>query len=360
MGVVRRGYASTGGAENYLKRFAAEAAAQGHECVLFTADWPRAAWPHGALVPLPAGSPTGFADALRRCEPRRFCDFLFSLERVWACDCYRAGDGVHRAWLAARARREPAWRSWLHRWQRRHRELLRLEERLFTPAATPLIITNSRRVKAEIAGLYPYPAEQIRVVYNGVPAPRFDPEARRRLREQTGLADRDYVALFVGSGWRRKGLAEAIGAVGRTRGKTHLVVLGRGNPRRCPPAPRVHYLGAAQPVGDWLAAADVFILPTWYDPFSNACLEALAAGLPVITTAANGVSEIMRDGVHGSVVDDPSDLAALADKIEFWRAAEQRRAAAVAARRLAAEVSMERNVRATLARFQTVQDRRSR
>jgi UDP-glucose:(heptosyl)LPS alpha-1,3-glucosyltransferase len=59
------------------------------------------------------------------------------------------------------------------------------------------------------------------------------------------------------------------------------------------------------------------VLPTIYDPFSNAALEALAAGLPVITTRANGFSEIMREGVDGTVLDAPDDLRALVAAVTF-------------------------------------------
>jgi UDP-glucose:(heptosyl)LPS alpha-1,3-glucosyltransferase len=66
------------------------------------------------------------------------------------------------------------------------------------------------------------------------------------------------------------------------------------------------------------AAADIFILPTIYDPFSNACLEALACGLPVITTRSNGFSEIIENGVHGSIVEGAGNLIDLRDAIRFW------------------------------------------
>ena len=348
IGVVRRGYSDTGGAESYLKRFAAEAVAQGHECVLFTAEWPREQWPYGELVPLMARSRRDFADELQRVGPYNFCDFLFSLERVWSCDCYRAGDGVHRSWLAQSAKREPVWKSWFYSWQPRHREILQLEKKLFTPEATPLIITNSKRIKGEISDTYGYPAAQIQVIYNGLPAPKFDPTARERLRREMGFAVSDYIAVFVGSGWERKGLKFAISAVNRVTENMRLIVLGRGNPRKYPKSSRVHFLGASRQVNDWLLAADVFVLPTLYDPFSNASLEALGAGLPVITSAANGVSEIINEGVHGSVIDEPSNITALAEKIEFWRDPQKRRAANDEAKRLAAEFNIEKNVRETL------------
>src|SRR5258708_4364884 len=108
LGLVRRGYSATGGAEAYLLRLAAELARRGH-----------------AL------------------------DLLVSLERVWSCDLYRAGDGVHAAWLERRAAFEPAWRGFLRHFNPKHRELLELERALLTGGARR-IIANSEMVKLEI------------------------------------------------------------------------------------------------------------------------------------------------------------------------------------------------------------------
>ena len=96
-----------------------------------------------------------------------------------------------------------------------------------------------------------------------------------------------------------------------------------------------------------LTAADVFILPTIYDPFSNACIEALAAGLPVITTTANGFAEIIENGAEGNVV-APGDIRALADALTSW--ADRKRRETVRPRLLekAAHFSVEENLARTL------------
>ena len=78
-------------------------------------------------------------------------------------------------------------------------------------------------------------------------------------------------------------------------------------------SPCARFLGAVEDLPALFSAADVFTLPTIYDPFSNACLEAIAAGLPVVTTTANGFSEILTRGVHGDVV-EPGDVTALAQR----------------------------------------------
>ena len=353
-GLVRRGYSATGGAEAYLKRFAQALLAAGHDCTLFTSEnWPAADWPGAHIERLPGRSPMGFADALEKARPQVPCDYLFSLERVCSCDAYRAGDGVHRAWLKRRARVEPFWKQWGYFLNRKHRELLELERRLFSSSGgAGIVIANCRMVKEEIVREYDYPAERIHVVYNGLPAPSIpNPELRAQARAKLGLAESDYVLLFAGSGWERKGLQTAVQAVQRVSATQRplLLVAGRGNPRRYRGGDRVRFLGPVQQIAACYAAADVFVLPTLYDPFSNACLEALAAGLPVLTTAANGFSEIIQPGVEASILEDPTDSTVLARAMEAWSDPARRTAIRPRLLELASQFTIEANVHNTLA-----------
>lgn len=343
IGFVRRGYSATGGAEAYLLRLAHGVAAAGETPVLLgSREWPADHWPNEFVARTDGRSPRVFADAVQRA--RRGVDVLFSLERIWGCDVYRAGDGVHRAWLERRAPFEPAWRRFTRWTNRKHRELLALEAHLFSPEHTGRVIANSALVRDEITRFYGYPADRITVIPNGYDAPAVSPGLRARRRAELGLADDAFVALFAGSGWERKGLDVAVAAT-REAPDVTLLVAGRGRP----PAkaePRVRFLGPRADLTPDFAAADVFVLPTLYDPFSNACLEALAAGLPVLTTNANGFAEIIVDGVHGSIV-SPGDGAALAEKFRDWRgrAADAREACAARA----AHYTVAENVRRSLA-----------
>lgn len=349
IGLVRRGYSATGGAEAYLLRFAAAAREAGHQCVLYaTPDWPDSAWPGRIERVTGARSPTAFARRLHEMGAQYANDTLFSLERVWACDVYRAGDGVHAAWLARRARFEPAWRTWLRGWSGKHREILALETALFRDGGTHRVIANSRLVADEIVWRFGFPRDYIHIVHNGVPAAGSPPEARREVRAELGLGESDYVAVFVGSGWERKGLGFAIEAVRQTPGVT-LLVAGRGKSRGLPSCDRVRFLGPRGDMPRVLAAADVFILPTIYDPFSNASLEALAAGLPVITTAANGFAEIIQPGTEGEIVPEPDDIPALSAALAGWSDPDRRAAIRPQLLALGARYSIEENVRQTLA-----------
>src|SRR5437667_1096446 len=104
IGFVRRGYSATGGAEAYLKRLGRGVVDAGHSAQLFaTNNWPQNEWPFGAIMRLGSGSTIAFADEMEQLRPQIRCDVWMSLERVWRCHVYRAGDGVHRAWLERRA-----------------------------------------------------------------------------------------------------------------------------------------------------------------------------------------------------------------------------------------------------------------
>jgi UDP-glucose:(heptosyl)LPS alpha-1,3-glucosyltransferase len=349
IGLVRRGYSKTGGAERYLRRFADAAAAAGHGFLLFTSDdWPASAW-EGEIVRLPGRSPQTFADDLQRANPRAHCDLIFSFERIVQCDVYRAGDGVHAAWLARRAAFEPRWKSLFRSFRSKHRALLQLEKRLFSNNGARLVITNSRMVQREIEQHFGFPASKIRIVYNGVPQFRAAADARAVTRAALGLKESDYVALFAGSGWERKGLRFAIQAIKLVeRNRPVLLVAGTGKRQRNDAGVNVRFLGARQDMEELLAAADVFVLPTLYDPFSNACLEAAAAGVPLITTRHNGFSEVMVSGRDGEIIDDPRDVRAIGQALERWSSPELRAAAQPTLRALGARFSIDENVRQTL------------
>src|SRR5881397_2980091 len=115
----------------------------------------------------------GFANELKQIRAQLSCDVLLSLERVWSCDVYRAGDGVHRAWLLRRRKFELPLKQFVRAINRKHRDLLQLEQSLLASHKAARVIVGSQMVKDEIGDLYRYPAEKIDVVRNGVPLDKF-------------------------------------------------------------------------------------------------------------------------------------------------------------------------------------------
>jgi len=290
---------------------------------------------HPLRVPrLPASARALLLVALvRRAVAAGRWDVVQSHERTLGQHVYRAGEGCHRAFLASGAARRP---RGLY-----HRVMLMLEARVF--ARTPRIVAIAERGRREIESLYGVPPERIRVIYNGVDLERFQPDRAAALRAparaEAGLAAGEHVLLFAGSGYERKGLATAIEALGHL-GRARLVVIGRGDETRyrrlagrLGVGDRICWLGLRSDLERWYAAADLLVLPTRYEPFGNVHLEALASGLPVVTTTAAGGAEVIEEGKNGAVV-APNDAGALAAAVTRLRG-EQRTALAEAARRAA-------------------------
>ncbi|HEV2842316.1 MAG TPA: glycosyltransferase family 4 protein [Chthoniobacterales bacterium] len=350
IGFVRRGFSSSGGAEAYLKRLAAGVVENGHQVRLYASgDWPPDEWNFGPMTRVKGSSATAFADEIEKLAPRSECDVLMSLERIWRCDVYRAGDGVHRAWLERRAEMEGPLRKLSRVFNRKHSATIALEKSLFADGGARRVIANSQMVREEIVRLYGYPAGKIEVVPNGVPVAAFrrGEESRAKTRETLGLGPDDVAVLFAGSGWERKGLRFAIEAIERSPKQMSLLVAGRGEEGKFKSA-RARFLGVVEDMPALCGAADMFLLPTIYDPFSNACLEALAAGLPVVTTRANGFSEIIQTGVHGTLLDEPRNIDAIGEALLLWSGAARREQARPRIREVADRFDISANVARTL------------
>ncbi len=326
IGFVRRGYSASGGAEAYLKRLGRGVVDLGYEAQLFTTDdWPQNEWPFGVITRLHSRSPIAFADELEELRPKVRCDVLMSLERIWRCNVYRAGDGVHRAWLNRRRKFELPLERFVRSLNRKHRDLLRLEKSLLGDRGAEYVIVNSEMVKDEIVDLYKYPVDKIDIVRSGVPLEKFrvDPELREKAREDLKLKPDQITLLFAGSGWERKGLLFALEG-----------------------------MALCELVLRPIVCCEKLRLITKIDnsasePFSNACLEALACGLPVITTRNNGFSEIIEDGVHGSIVDLPN-IISLRDAIRFWSDPSRRAAARSTIIARASQFDISKNVAQTV------------
>jgi UDP-glucose:(heptosyl)LPS alpha-1,3-glucosyltransferase len=298
------------------------------------------------LPPLPsAARGPALALAAAVVARRRGWDVVQSHERTLVQDVYRAGEGCHRAYLDALG--EPGGRR-LH-----HAVTLALERRVF--ARTPQIVAISRRGVEEIARHYRVPDARLSLVYNGVDLERFHPRLRAQhrdtAREEAGLPSGAFTALFAGSGFERKGLATALRALGALADPgACLLVLGRGDVagyQRLAAGlglgARVVWLGARPDIERWYAAADVLVLPTRYEPFGNVHLEALASGLPVVTSLTAGGAEVIDERCGAAVPpEDATGFAAALQALRGRNLAEVREAA----RRAAEPFTFDRQVAA--------------
>lgn len=362
--VVRQRYVAIGGAERYLKALIDALLARGHEVHLFARAWTDEVTPGLRRHRVPTVGTPGFVRALTfawSCQQlllQAGCDVVFSLERTLRQDVYRAGDGCHREWLTRRRHHLPAWRRPFLSLNPLHRTLLALERRTFAPYRTRRVIANSSRGRDEIVRLFGFPADRIDVVLNGVDCRRFCPMA-------SPTARRDVRLLFVGTGFERKGLRFCIEALAQLPVSCRLQVVGKGDPhphlRRAAQlgvADRVEFLGADVDLAKTYPAADLLVHPAIYEPFANVCLEAMACGLPVVTSRVNGASEVLTHGRDGAIVEDPASIRELAGAIGLFLDPKRRSVASAAARATAEKHPFERNVVETLAVLERVQAER--
>ncbi len=371
--LIRKEYTlKWGGAESYVVNLARRLAARNHEVHVFANSWDLPADPDITFHKVPMLSwysplkNLTFARNTRRLLAREQFDIVNGFSQVFPQDVYRAGDGLHRFNLEAQS--SARFSRILNRLNPRHQIILSIEQQIFKPDHFTRIIANSKLCKQQVLHYYGVPEDRIEVIYNGVDLNRFNPGVRNTyrttIRTRLGADDATRVMLFVSRNFKRKGLRQLIESLALLKAHKErllLVVLGRGNPlpyqrlaSQLGVADHIRFAGAHPAAEEYYAASDFLILPTLYDPFSNVCLEALACGLPVITTRSNGASEVIRDGVNGFVLEDANRREAMAETISRMMRegvcetmGEQ---AAATARRYA----LEENLQQTLALYDTV------
>jgi UDP-glucose:(heptosyl)LPS alpha-1,3-glucosyltransferase len=317
--LVRQRYTPFGGAERFVSRAMEALRRQGAEITLITRRWE----PDGNMQALTCDPfylgnlwrDWSFARCVKRMLTRHDFDLVQSHERIAGCDIYRAGDGVHREWLAQRRRvLSPLGQLGL-RLNPYHRYVMAAEKTLFTSRGLRAVICNSRMVAAEIRHWFGLPAEKLHVIYSGVDTEAFHPRLkdmhRQSLRSRYGIPGSVPLFLFVGAGFQRKGLSTLLEALAAGPQEAHLLVVGKDKRARCFQSHarklglngRVHFAGPQSDVKPFYGAADAFVLPTLYDPFPNVALEAMASGLPLVTSTKSGAAEFVRAGENGFVCD---------------------------------------------------------
>jgi glycosyltransferase involved in cell wall biosynthesis len=191
------------------------------------------------------------------------------------------------------------------------------EQQVYRGAAT--IFTISERLRRSFLEDFGIPAERVRAVHAG---PNFD-IARIPYPRPGRDVSRAPTIVFVGRQFERKGGDLLLKAFQRVRQRipgAQLIIVGPDQPAL--QLPGVAYLGSldkSRPEG-WAAlarayaSADVFCLPTRFEPFGIAFLEAMFFGLPCIGTDAWAVPEMIRDGETGFTI-PIDDLDAIGDRL---------------------------------------------
>ncbi len=369
--LVHMRHAATGGTERYLNHIAAHLAELGHEVTIICRSHtvaPHAAVRFQRLHNAALGRTHrmwAFAKAVEQHVVRTHYDVVFGLGKTWTHDVLRMGGGCYQSWIDLVHNASPRLRGrWIEPQWLKIQLALHLEARALRHGPLQRIITNSIMVKWDVMQRYGIPADTITVIHNGVDLNRFRPchrtGAGKVLRHACGFHADHTVVLFLGTGYHRKGLdrlLKVFPALLRERPEVRLLVIGRdAHLRRWQAWAKrlglkgwVYFLGARQDPEMGYGASDLYVLPTRYDAFANTTLEALASGMPVITTDTNGGCEVMQHGVHGAVLPGKDDDAALLQELLRWTDRVRLVQGARAARAQAEYYGRERELEASMA-----------
>ncbi len=271
-----------------------------------------------------------------RCAAGGF-DIVHAITVCRSCNVYQPRGGTFAETIERGLRATPAgWRRLIsragRRFNARQRDLRRIEEELLRASDPPFVAAVSRYAAQQVLSVAPaLPAGRVRVVFNGVDVTALEESerlaARRSVREELALSAEARVGVFVAHNFKLKGLRSLVEAMADgtalSRAEWALLVVGRDDAgpyrrlaQRRGVANRMRWLGPRSDARQLIAAADVLVHPTWFDPCSRVVLEALAMGIPAVTTRWNGAAEVMTPGTHGEIVDTPDDAPRLAHAIE--------------------------------------------
>ena len=376
LAIVRQRYNPFGGAERFVERALAALVAQGAQITLIARDWEDGADadfekiicrpPSRGAFSGRTGRDRAFARCVQETIATRDFDLVQSHERIPGCSIFRAGDGVHAAWIERRAPFLTPLARYAQRISPYHRYVLAAERAMFAHPALKAVICNSWMIAAEIEKFFGLDREKLHVIYNGVDTadyhPRLSEVHREETRSRLGIAEDAPLLLYVGSGYERKGVPQLLQAFSSLKRRdAQLVIIGADRKLQATKAAaaglglagRTHFLGPVRDVRPFYAAADGFVLPTIYDPCPNAALEAMACGLPMVTSEGCGAKEWIEEGANGWVI-DLSKVGALATALEMLCAAAGNGAMRTRARAAVEQLDLRRMSEQLLALYQSL------
>jgi len=326
LAIVRKRYSPFGGAERFVATAVERLVARGTRVTIVAEEWEgdHSSGCEKALVGRAgltrAGRHRHFQSRAEAVVAKGSFDLVQSHERILGADLFRVGDGVHAAWFDRLRKERSSWRAHWMAFDPMHRMVLETERRM--ARSDTIFVANSQMIAREIAEWLHVPAHRIRVIENGVDLDKFRPataDEKKAARERLSIPLDVPLVTYVGSGFARKGVWQLVEALALPEARNiHALIVGRDS-RANQLMSRIHQLGLAnrivvtgglQDVRPALAAADFFALPSLYEPMPNAALEAIASGLPVVTTHDTGIAEaIVGAGAGCASTREPASIA---------------------------------------------------
>ena len=252
---------------------------------------------------------------------------VLSFARIADADLLRSGGSAHSSYIAAARQWQNAATATVMALSPYHRAQVALERRGFASSTLRCAIAVSDLVRNDLIRTFRLDPAKAVTLYNGVDLERFQPSSRDRwrdsVRRELGLSETVPIVVFAGNGFARKGLRFLIEAWPQVDSKALLVVAGQDRTtakyrrlaRRLGMEERVRFIGPQARIEQLFAAADVFALPSLFEPFGNVIMEAMATGLPVLCSSACGASELLTPAMREFIVADPTAVGELASRM---------------------------------------------
>ncbi len=351
-----------GGGEMFALRFIREMKKLGYLITLLANSIDPSIEEDFKFIRIPIWKPFSFLKIL---SFAKFCSkaahgssfsLIISNERTFYQDIYFAGEGCHQSWLRQRYRQTTRLKKWLIRINPLHWTILYLEKLCLSNSRLKTVIAFSERTKKELMEEHGLSKDKIKVVYHGAPASSSTDVDRDTLRKDMGISGNDLVILFIGSGFERKGLKFLIEAVScLEKNNIHLFVVGKGRTgaykkqvKNLKLEGKVHFFGRNPNTFFFYNIADIFVLPTIYEPFGLVVLEAMSYKVPVVVSQYAGASELIKDGENGLIIKNPFDPRSIADCIRLLQNTDVRNKIAHNGFELGQKYTLENNTREIL------------
>ena len=359
-----------GGLERYTYFLSRELISEGHEVHIFANTWQEESGIIIHRVPMiHLSSPAknlSFAFFTNQALSKMKFDIIHSMERIFYQDIFRVSDGINPVQIQQKYP-HPVVR-FIKKIGPRRIALSYLEHRIFVDKGCKVVMTNSELVKTNIIEHYRVDPEKIVVIYNGVDTSRFNPKVkekyRKSLRDKYGIKKNEILLLFVSNNFKLKRLNLVLEAMSFLKNnRIRLFVIGTDSYKtylrwavKNSLDEQVLFLGPKSNIEKYYAAGDMFVLPTLYDAFANVCLEAMACGLPVVTSDSNGAAELICDNENGFVL-KTQKVDELAGRIKALESLSERSRMGNNAAAKAACFTMEKHVTEILKLYERVRSK---
>jgi UDP-glucose:(heptosyl)LPS alpha-1,3-glucosyltransferase len=313
--IIRQKYSSFGGAEKIINTISRSLNDSALSLTIISRAWPESNHSHDGIKhvtcnPFYLGRTwRNISFEFEACSiirAMRTFDIIQSHERVSCCNIFRAGDGIHRAWLKHH-KKSSGISKLFSLFSPFHAILLNREKRMFHSARLQAVIAPSAMIATEISEYFPETCATTHVIHNPIDLTVFNKNntstIRHSVRQELNIDNDVYLLIFIGSGYARKGLEVAINALKKLPNNVLLLVVGKDKDQKKYEkianknmlSSRTLFLGAHESPERLLKASDLLLLPATYEPFGNVALEASACGIPALISKKTGVKDLFED-----------------------------------------------------------------